>query len=578
MKKAILWILAAMMALLCAVPAGAGEYAVAEFTWTLDDEGTLHVEGTGAMEDGTFWQDSIQPEQILRVEIGEGVTGIGENAFSGCTGLTEVVLPESLTTIGEGAFDGCGQLTEMTLPDHITEINGVFLSEATERIYLSDLHTETGITLGSWEIPFYLPGDNTAYIHAHDETSNYLGLAVYAPEDPDAETAVFPEGVECIKPGYLMGMTHVRYVRIPDSMTDLSIVSFGGMYRDTVILCSKGSAAERFAQEQGLQYDNGEEQVIGYGITDPDEKARWVVEHYVRPDMTEREKALVLHNWIINNSRYDKDKTIYESDMILTDGFGVCQAYAGAYYRLLQEAGIAVCTLSGEAVPGGSEGHEWNMVRIDGTWYHVDCTWDDRGSFTEDSPCVSGQEGTKYFLMTDSEIAEDHMWDPHYSADRGRMYQYYDPEAGHNVRQQCWSGDCTYLLDWQGMQATVLDVCYEESTEMVIPDEFEEEIDYQRWTFQVTGIEPDACRGNTVLGSVEIGENVEFIGDDAFRGCTQLNKIVIRTKKLNAETFGENAFAEISSNAAFSCPESKLEEYRTILQERLGPDITVTGF
>eukprot|EP00633_Aureoumbra_lagunensis_P000824 CAMPEP_0197286770 /NCGR_PEP_ID=MMETSP0890-20130614/2420_1 /TAXON_ID=44058 ORGANISM="Aureoumbra lagunensis, Strain CCMP1510" /NCGR_SAMPLE_ID=MMETSP0890 /ASSEMBLY_ACC=CAM_ASM_000533 /LENGTH=51 /DNA_ID=CAMNT_0042755493 /DNA_START=42 /DNA_END=194 /DNA_ORIENTATION=- len=47
---------------------------------------------------------------------------IGEWAFSGCTSLTQLILPAGLTRIGESAFRGCVSLTRLTLPDSVTDI------------------------------------------------------------------------------------------------------------------------------------------------------------------------------------------------------------------------------------------------------------------------------------------------------------------------------------------------------------------------------------------------------------------------------------------------------------------------
>ncbi len=60
------------------------------------------------------------PEQIEE----RRVTRIGEAAFSGCTSLTEVVVPASVTSIGWSAFSGCTNLVKIDLPDGIMEIEG----------------------------------------------------------------------------------------------------------------------------------------------------------------------------------------------------------------------------------------------------------------------------------------------------------------------------------------------------------------------------------------------------------------------------------------------------------------------
>ena len=47
---------------------------------------------------------------------------IGEYAFSGCSGLTRIILPSGVTSIGEGAFESCSGLTSITLPSGVTSI------------------------------------------------------------------------------------------------------------------------------------------------------------------------------------------------------------------------------------------------------------------------------------------------------------------------------------------------------------------------------------------------------------------------------------------------------------------------
>ncbi|MBR3928023.1 MAG: leucine-rich repeat protein [Clostridia bacterium] len=132
-------------------------------------------------------------------------------------------------------------------------------------------------------------------------------------------------------------------------------------------------------------------------------------------------RALWLHDWLIMNANYDYTYTYYYPEGVLLYGAGVCQSYALAYEMLLKLVDIECLYVTGEA---GGESHGWNLVKIDGEWYHVDCTWDDPGT--------GGNEHHRYFCVPDEVIERDHKWRPTEAqnavqimpeaTDRNRMY------------------------------------------------------------------------------------------------------------------------------------------------------------
>ncbi len=85
---------------------------------------TLTISGSGPMKDyydtNTPWYNYRQ--YIKSVFILNGVTSIGNYAFSGCSGLTSVTIPNSVTSIGSQAFAFCRGLTSVTIPNSVMSI------------------------------------------------------------------------------------------------------------------------------------------------------------------------------------------------------------------------------------------------------------------------------------------------------------------------------------------------------------------------------------------------------------------------------------------------------------------------
>ena len=109
----------------------------AEITWTLSDDGTLTISGTGDMSNYDYYMSDYncywtpwysKRDNIKKVVINNGVTSIGANAFSGCSGLESITIPESVTNIGGSAFSGCSGLTSITIPKSVTSIGGTAFS------------------------------------------------------------------------------------------------------------------------------------------------------------------------------------------------------------------------------------------------------------------------------------------------------------------------------------------------------------------------------------------------------------------------------------------------------------------
>lgn len=106
------------------------------------------------------------------------------------------------------------------------------------------------------------------------------------------------------------------------------------------------------------------------------------VEKLVRPaqKLKEIEKLQYAHDFICQNVRYDKLKKPYSHEIIgpLGHGVGVCEGIAKTVKILLDALGIWCIIAISEANPEKEikYRHAWNVVRINGQYYHLDATFD----------------------------------------------------------------------------------------------------------------------------------------------------------------------------------------------------------
>jgi hypothetical protein len=105
-----------------------------------------------------------------------------------------------------------------------------------------------------------------------------------------------------------------------------------------------------------------------------DAKIKSVLESLKLENKSDYKKVKAIHDYIINLVSYDKTFVKYSAYNALIDKSSVCEGYAAAAYRMFTDAGISSRIITGVA-DGGS--HAWNIVKVNGTWYNIDLTWDD---------------------------------------------------------------------------------------------------------------------------------------------------------------------------------------------------------
>ena len=120
--------------------------------------------------------------------------------------------------------------------------------------------------------------------------------------------------------------------------------------------------------------------------------------------MNDFQKVKFVNDYIVQNTQYsDATATSAHSAFTLVqEGKAVCQGYALFATKLLRALGIEAMYVTGEVFSGG---HAWNLVKVDGEWYHLDTTWND--------PVPDRGSGIRYdyFLTNDEQLARDHVWE-----------------------------------------------------------------------------------------------------------------------------------------------------------------------
>lgn len=134
-------------------------------------------------------------------------------------------------------------------------------------------------------------------------------------------------------------------------------------------------------------------------LTTADNKANEIISK-ITPNMSEYDVVKFFHDEIVVNTSYDltseNGRNIYGT---LGEGVAYCQGYAKTFVYLCNKVGINSMIISGDV---GTQPHMWNMVKIDGKWYHIDPTFDD--SNRVDHPLLIRYD---YFCITDEVLARD---------------------------------------------------------------------------------------------------------------------------------------------------------------------------
>lgn len=153
-----------------------------------------------------------------------------------------------------------------------------------------------------------------------------------------------------------------------------------------------------------------------------------IINKVIKAGMTDYEKELAIHDELIKHINYYNFSKIENIPDIKHTAYGaiieneaVCDGYSKAFKLLLEKVGIESIIISGKI---GDIPHAWNLVNINGDYYHVDVTSD---TINKDNKKYVSHT---YFNLTDNEIIKTHVLDNKYSLPKcsSDIYNYYKKE------------------------------------------------------------------------------------------------------------------------------------------------------
>ncbi len=180
-----------------------------------------------------------------------------------------------------------------------------------------------------------------------------------------------------------------------DEVTLSNINSFVHPYNSFTTLKTEYNKLNKVTLKIEKTYDEEKIKAI-------DKAVEQIIKNEIKDETNPREIIKIVHNYIINNTKYDKERADnniikYESNTaygVLVEHYGLCGGYTDAMAIFLNYYNIPNFKVV-------SNNHIWNAIYLDDMWYHLDLTWDD--------PVITDGSDTleyTFFLITTKELEE----------------------------------------------------------------------------------------------------------------------------------------------------------------------------
>ena len=517
--------------------------------WSMDDNGTLTISGTGSTydynedEQSAPWYKyttSYENVAIEKVIIESGITRIGNELFYGCGQLTDISIPESITEIAHYAFGECYNLETINLPENVFCASTAMGNCGIKRIFLPK-----GFISDVGQNPF-VGSTNLEYIEVSSENLTYYtedgvlydktfnSILCYPPSKegnsfsiPDTisvigdkafyrnkylETIIIPNSIISIWGGSFVNCEKLQTINIPDSVGNDSSISFEGCWELKNVTLSKNLVEiESYMFSDCMKLESitlpTNIKKIGAGAFSNCTNLKKVVIPDSVTEIEEDENEDAVFRWCEN-------VTIY----------GYTNSYAETYAKKYNIPFISIGVSSGNNDNNENDNNQSELPSENSSPQQpVPSTGSQTTPIKDTAPAVGERI---------NDTRTNAVYTITGNTDDNRTVEYIKPSV--------------------------------QTAKVTIPSV----VTIQGKNYQVTAIANKAFKNNKKVKKIMIPSTVKKIGKQAFFNCKKLKNIVIKTKKLKNNSVGKKAFKGISAKAVIKVPKTKQVVYRKILKKK----------
>ena len=164
-------------------------------------------------------RNRVYQNSVQKIEIGNGVTSIGDSAFGYCASLSSITISDGVTSIGTSAFGFCASLSSITIPDGVTSIGTSAFGSCYSLVSITIPDGVTSIGDSVFRFCYTLSS-----ITIPDGVTS-IGAFAFG-NCPSLASITIPDGVTSIGTSAFGNCDSLSSITIPDGVTSIGASAF----------------------------------------------------------------------------------------------------------------------------------------------------------------------------------------------------------------------------------------------------------------------------------------------------------------------------------------------------------------